>query len=347
MDSGSTSNTSWMDNVFYGWIDTTWDALLVLEAARRGIVPRVTRRFHDIEKRNMIRSGAVIVFTEEESGIKRFTDPYVWSASRMLGNFMIYREREDAQNAKVLPATYRSTLQKPKQHIEGVEPDLERAIYGSWKRGKGLKKDGLMKKTFSLVVDGATYHLISYYNPADVISGTLRTPSSIPHIASLPIGSEFTADESQFRQPPRAEGLSRATSESNNSDAATGHAGPSSERYLLSPVPPVAPSPALSSTSSQWTPTYTSQSEDSRYAYQSPDTRPHENLYGQVPSYPAYASNIHRYDQSAGRTHASDHQRRDDYDVAPLVWQHTSPQYPHRSSSRAYEHFSDRETSQS
>jgi hypothetical protein len=78
-----------MDNVFYGWIDTTWDALLILEAARRGIVPRVTRRFHDIEKRNMIRSGAVIVFTEEESGIKRFTDPYIWSASRMLGNFMV------------------------------------------------------------------------------------------------------------------------------------------------------------------------------------------------------------------------------------------------------------------
>jgi hypothetical protein len=158
-----------MDNVFYGWIDTTWDALLILEAARRGIVPRVTRRFHDIEKRNMIRSGAVIVFTEEESGIKRFTDPYVWSASRMLGNFMvcdvrvqtvsamlikytlqIYREREDAQQSKMLPAPFRSTLEKPKQHVESVEPDLERAIYGSWKRGKGLKKDGLMKKVRTL-----------------------------------------------------------------------------------------------------------------------------------------------------------------------------------------------------
>lgn len=89
MSTASTSDTSWMDNIFYGWIDTTWDALLILEAARRGIVPRVTRRFHDIEKRNMIRSGAVIVFTEEESSVKRWTDPYLWSASRMLGNFMV------------------------------------------------------------------------------------------------------------------------------------------------------------------------------------------------------------------------------------------------------------------
>ncbi|KZP31908.1 hypothetical protein FIBSPDRAFT_723312 [Athelia psychrophila] len=191
-----------MDNVFYGWIDTTWDALLVLEAARRGIVPRVTRRFHDIEKRNMIRSGAVIVFTEEESSVKRWTDPYLWSASRMLGNFMIYREREDARDTKVAPATLRSTLQKPKERCEGLDPELERAIYGSWRRGKGLKKDGLMKKTFSLVVDGATYHLISYYNPNDVVSGTLRTPSSMPHVANLPIGPEFTADHSQFRLPP-------------------------------------------------------------------------------------------------------------------------------------------------
>lgn len=57
-------------------------------------------------------------------------------------------------------------------------------------------------KTFSLVVDGATYHLISYYNPTDVVSGTLRTPSSMSHLANLPIGPEFTADHSQFRLPP-------------------------------------------------------------------------------------------------------------------------------------------------
>lgn len=77
------------NGMFYGWIRTTHDALLVLEAARHGIVPRVTRRFHDFEKRDIIQSGAIIVFTEEESGIKRWTDPFLWSASRMLGNFLV------------------------------------------------------------------------------------------------------------------------------------------------------------------------------------------------------------------------------------------------------------------
>lgn len=75
-------------NVFRGWIKTTEDALLVLEAARRGVVPRVTRRFHELEKHKILTSGAVVVFTEEESGIKRWTDPYLWSASRVMGNFV-------------------------------------------------------------------------------------------------------------------------------------------------------------------------------------------------------------------------------------------------------------------
>ena len=36
-----------------------WNALLILEVARKGIVPRVTRRFHDLEKQSMIRSGVI------------------------------------------------------------------------------------------------------------------------------------------------------------------------------------------------------------------------------------------------------------------------------------------------
>ena len=75
--------------VLRGWIKTTADALLVLEAARVGVVPRVRRRFHELEKRALITSGAILVFAEEESGIKRWTDPFLWSASRMQGHFLV------------------------------------------------------------------------------------------------------------------------------------------------------------------------------------------------------------------------------------------------------------------
>lgn len=77
-----------MDPPWTGWIETTGDALLILEAARRGMIPRVTRRLVDSE-RKMITSGSVFVFDEDESGIKRWTDGFFWSPSRILGNFLV------------------------------------------------------------------------------------------------------------------------------------------------------------------------------------------------------------------------------------------------------------------
>ncbi|KAJ6479616.1 Gti1/Pac2 family-domain-containing protein [Mycena sanguinolenta] len=70
-----------------GWIETTGDALLILETTCRGLIPRVTRRLHDTKRPFMIVSGAVFVFDEGESGIKRWTDGCFWSPSRILGNF--------------------------------------------------------------------------------------------------------------------------------------------------------------------------------------------------------------------------------------------------------------------
>jgi hypothetical protein len=84
---------SWTEPPWSGWIATTGDALIMLEAARRGVIPRVTRRLVDAE-RKMICSGSVFVFDEDESGIKRWTDGLFWSPSRILGNFLLYRETD-------------------------------------------------------------------------------------------------------------------------------------------------------------------------------------------------------------------------------------------------------------
>lgn len=81
-----------LDPPFRGYIETTYDALLVFEAARRGMIPRVTRRLIERE-RGMVQSGAVFVFDEHESGIKRWTDGLVWSPSRILGNFLVSNQR--------------------------------------------------------------------------------------------------------------------------------------------------------------------------------------------------------------------------------------------------------------
>lgn len=98
MASGPTSPPSpaALDPPFRGHIETTYDALLVFEAARRGMIPRVTRRLIERE-RGMIQSGAVFVFDEHESGIKRWTDGMIWSPSRILGNFLVSRRDVGAE----------------------------------------------------------------------------------------------------------------------------------------------------------------------------------------------------------------------------------------------------------
>lgn len=80
---------------FHGYVDTTEDALRLIEAARRGVLPRVTRRLNELERRSMIRSGAVFVFSVEESGIKRWTEGLAWSQSRISGNFLVSNMTHD------------------------------------------------------------------------------------------------------------------------------------------------------------------------------------------------------------------------------------------------------------
>ncbi|XP_006456472.1 hypothetical protein AGABI2DRAFT_181086 [Agaricus bisporus var. bisporus H97] len=209
------SSPTWAEPPWSGWIETTGDALLILEAARRGLIPRVTRRLVDSE-RKMITSGSVFVFDEDESGIKRWTDGFFWSPSRILGNFLLYRETDkkgsNQRNGKeVEPVEFDSskadgTLSRPKTDPghPGVDKHRERTLVGSLTNSYKFKPDGLMKKTFSLTIGGVAQHLISYYKVEDVESGRLRPPSSLPELASLEISPEYL-DKTHFRNPPKTE----------------------------------------------------------------------------------------------------------------------------------------------
>lgn len=77
------------DPAFRGFVESTQDALLIFEGCRRDVLPKITRRLQEFEKRALVVSGAVFVFSEEETGIKRWTDGLSWSPSRTLGNFLV------------------------------------------------------------------------------------------------------------------------------------------------------------------------------------------------------------------------------------------------------------------
>lgn len=151
------SSSTWSEPPWSGWIQTTGDALRILEAARRGLIPRVTRRLVDAE-RKMITSGSVFVFDEDESGIKRWTDGFFWSPSRILGNFLLYRETDKRgaghrsikadQELNSEGSTENQSLSRPKSDTASLAVDKhrERSLVGSLTNSYKFKPDGLMKK---------------------------------------------------------------------------------------------------------------------------------------------------------------------------------------------------------
>ncbi|KDQ08468.1 hypothetical protein BOTBODRAFT_59327 [Botryobasidium botryosum FD-172 SS1] len=163
------------------FLRTTADCLIVLEAFERHMIPRIHRRLREPERRRFIRSGAVFVFDEKESEIKRWTDGFSWSPSRILGNFLVYRE--------ISPTSRRSGSSSDSESSPNDNTSersaLDKEVYGSLKSHQNFKPGGLMKRTISVVIKERTIHVVCYYNPEDVIAGRLMTPAEMPHLRGL------------------------------------------------------------------------------------------------------------------------------------------------------------------
>ncbi|KAJ2959797.1 hypothetical protein NQZ79_g4779 [Umbelopsis isabellina] len=187
---------------FHGYVANTTDSLLLYEACRRGLLPRVGRRLQEKERNCLVRSGSVFVFDEKESGIKRWTDGLVWSPSRILGNFLIYREldRRASQGGKRIIEAKEQEKEDTRNEYDDAEKMRERALVGSLTNSYKFKKGGLIKKSMSIVVDGVHQNLISYYDLEDVMAGRLRTPSNVPELAILEISPDFLHKQN-FRIP--------------------------------------------------------------------------------------------------------------------------------------------------
>lgn len=157
-------------------------------------------------------------------GIKRWTDGRVWSPSRILGNFLIYRELDkkatgekkmsissaSSNNAAMLMANNNNNLGDTRRSFSvdsttsSVDRNKERQLVGSLSDSYRFKEDGLIKKTMSIIVNGVVQHLISYYDPNEVLQEKLRAPSSVPELASLEISPELLVKQN-FRIPPLVE----------------------------------------------------------------------------------------------------------------------------------------------
>jgi hypothetical protein len=223
------SSSSPLSPTFYGHIASTQDALLLFESCLSGALNHVARRPHDRERSSLIKSGNVFIYEEHSSGIKRWTDGVPWSPSRILGNFLVYRELErpfpPGEKKKAMKRTKRSPGISKAPEIYGghgisngynVSPrnssfdqgsttvslskETERSLIGSLVDSYGFKEEGLVKKTVSVTVGGVSHHLVSYYTVADVMSNKFSTPSKDPRFQHINPRAELVTKQN-FRTP--------------------------------------------------------------------------------------------------------------------------------------------------
>jgi hypothetical protein len=217
-----------LEPTYTGYVATTQDALILFEACLTGVLHHVPRRPHDRERSHLVRSGSVFIYEENSSGIKRWTDGVTWSPSRILGNFLVYRELDKPFPPGEKKRAMKKGTRRPGQPARPGEPyprpdsngqsyspttpssaafgdrtpqsEVERALVGSLVDSYGFKDSGLVKKTMSVTVSGVTHHLVSYYSVEDVIKGVLSPPSMVESLRYIRPRGELTSKQS-FRAP--------------------------------------------------------------------------------------------------------------------------------------------------
>lgn len=108
--------------------------------------------------------------------MRRWTDGRTWSPSRVLGNFLTYRELD----------TKRRTSHSTTTSIPTMTKSTTLCSY---------KSAGLIKQSFSICTsNNQKLHLISYYSKSDIITGRLQQPSNDPMLNQLVIPKGFYPD---------------------------------------------------------------------------------------------------------------------------------------------------------
>ncbi|KAL9119166.1 MAG: hypothetical protein Q9187_004281, partial [Circinaria calcarea] len=170
---------------YNGHVRTPADAIILFEACRLGLLPRVQRRLSEKERQS-IKSGSVFVWDEREAGMRRWTDGKSWSASRVSGSFLTYREMEGKRGGNgFAPPLAASRAGKTPDSTRGSDSDLELAG-DDGPDGYRYKPDGLMKQSFSITTSSGNHlHLISYYARSHPAAPSLTQPTNDPALRHI------------------------------------------------------------------------------------------------------------------------------------------------------------------
>ncbi|KAJ1325768.1 Gti1/Pac2 family transcription factor [Microdochium nivale] len=213
---------------YQGYVRTPSDAIKLFEACRLGLLPRVQRRLSEKERQS-IRSGSVFVWDEREAGMRRWTDGKSWSASRVSGSFLTYREMEGKRGAG-FTSNRRTNGRTPESgRVSDEDPEGE-------PEGYRYKVDGLMKQSFSITTSqGQHLHLISYYSRPHPGAPDLPQPNTDPQLRHIiPAKGMYPESSLHDANPPA---LTRGPMQPYNNSPPE----PPGYAYGWGPPPPWAP----------------------------------------------------------------------------------------------------------
>lgn len=184
---------------YHGYVKSPQDAILLFEACRMGFLSRIQRRLSEKE-RSSIRSGSVFVWDEREAGMRRWTDGKSWSASRVSGSFLTYRELESkrksnsrgSNNPHDLSSEDTDSSESYHPAKKSLSPTTEQCRY---------KHGGLVKQSFSITTTThQKLHLICYYTKADVVGEKLQIPSLDEKLKSIIIPKGMYPETTNIEQ---------------------------------------------------------------------------------------------------------------------------------------------------
>ncbi|CAM1509123.1 Fc.00g028620.m01.CDS01 [Cosmosporella sp. VM-42] len=188
---------------YHGYVRTPADAIKLFEACRLGLLPRVQRRLSEKERQS-IRSGSVFVWDEREAGMRRWTDGKSWSASRVSGSFLTYREMEGKRGGGF--GSSRRGAGKTPDSGRGSDEDQD----NDEPEGYRYKADGLMKQSFSITTStGQHLHLISYYARPQSGQPELPQPTSDATLRGI-VPAKGMYPESSMGETSQTPALTRA-----------------------------------------------------------------------------------------------------------------------------------------
>lgn len=268
-----------MMETYHGIVRTPADAIKLFEACRLGLLPRVQRRLSEKERQS-INTGSVFVWDEREAGMRRWTDGKSWSASRVSGSFLTYREMEGKRGGGFGSTSSRRSAGKTPDSGRGSddlsddgEPD-----------GYRYKADGLMKQSFSITTSqGQHLHLISYFSRPHPNEPDMPQPSTDPSLRHIMPPKGMYPESSMNEQPVPA--TTRTPMPTYAHPPPQHHPG-YHPQYAQAPYPGWPPSPVA-------TPPYSHYTVTGHYAQAPPlphphAHHPHAHLHG-----PAYSPMHH------------------------------------------------------